>query len=65
MGEIYEVEPLYEMLTSEDQIMLSNILGNSMDQEMILGPSGSYESQNPIEKSELRICKSTKKGVPK
>ncbi|KAH0652494.1 hypothetical protein KY289_030172 [Solanum tuberosum] len=64
-GEIDEVEPLYKMLNSEDQIMLSNILDNSMDQEMILGPSGSYESQNPIEESELQIRKSTRKGVPK
>ncbi|KAH0671590.1 hypothetical protein KY289_026083 [Solanum tuberosum] len=54
-GEIDEVEPLYEMLNSENQIMLSNILDNSMDQEMIPGPSGSYESQNPIEDSELQI----------
>ena len=36
-----------------------------MNQEMIPGPSGSYESQNPIEESELQICKSTRKGVPK
>jgi len=64
-GEIGEVEPLYEMLNSEDQVMLSNILDNSMDQEMIPGPSGSYESQNPIEESELQIRKSTRKGVPK
>ncbi|KAH0776342.1 hypothetical protein KY290_007753 [Solanum tuberosum] len=64
-GEIDEVEHLYAMLNSEDQIMLSNILDNSMDQEMIPGPSGSYESQNPIEESELQIRKSTRKGVPK
>ena len=36
-----------------------------MDQEIISGPSGSYESQNPIEKSELQIHKSTRIGVPK
>ena len=43
------------MLNSEDQIILSNILDNSMNQEMIPGPSGSYESQNPIEEFELQI----------
>ena len=32
---------------------------------MILGPSESYESQNPIEESELQIRKSKRKGVPK
>ena len=32
---------------------------------MIPGPSGSYESQNPIEESELQIRKSTRKSVPK
>ena len=36
-----------------------------MNQEMIHVPSGSYESQNPIEESELQIRKSTRKGVPK
>ncbi|KAK4737179.1 hypothetical protein R3W88_000876 [Solanum pinnatisectum] len=63
--EIDEVEPLYEILNSEDQAMLSDILDNSMDQEMIPGPSGSYESQNPIEESKLQIRKSTRKGVLK
>ena len=45
--------------------MFSNILDNSMDQEMFPGPSGSYESQNLIEDSELQIRKSTRKGVTK
>ena len=36
-----------------------------MDHEMISGPSGSYESQNTIEESELQIRKSTREGVPK
>ena len=36
-----------------------------MDQEIIFDPSGSYESQNPIEESELQIRMSTRKGVPK
>ena len=40
-----EVEPLYKMLNSENQIMLSNILDSSMDQEMIHQSSESYESQ--------------------
>ncbi|KAH0707780.1 hypothetical protein KY290_011743 [Solanum tuberosum] len=53
--EIDEGEPLYEILNSEDHIISSDILDNSMDQEMIFGPSGSYESQNPIEESELQI----------
>ena len=53
------------MLSSKDQIMFSNILDNSMDQEMIPGPNGSYESQNPIEVSKLQICKSTRKGLRK
>ena len=60
-----ESQPLYKKLTSEDQIMLSNILDNLMDQEMIPGPGGSYESQNPIEEVELQICKNTRKGVTK
>lgn len=42
--------------------MLSDILDNSMDQETISGPSGCYESQNPIDESELQIHKSTRKG---
>ena len=33
--------------------MLSNILDNSMDREMVPGPSGSYESQNRREDFEL------------
>lgn len=64
-GEICEVEPLYEMLNTEDQEMLSNILDNSTDQEMISGPSGNYESQNPREESKLQIRKSTRKYAPK
>ena len=32
------------MLNSKDHIMDSNALDNSMDQEIILGQSGSYES---------------------
>ncbi|KAH0679228.1 hypothetical protein KY284_020313 [Solanum tuberosum] len=59
-GEIDEVEPLYEILNSEDQAMLSDILDNSKDQEMIPSPSMSYESRNPIEESELQIRKSTR-----
>ena len=62
---IGEVEPLYKILNSEHHVILSNILDNSMDQNMIPDPSGSYESQNPIEESELQIRKSTRKGVPK
>ena len=46
-----EVEPLYEMLNSKDHIMFSNIHDKSMHQEMIPGPSCSYESPNPIEES--------------
>ena len=42
--EIDEVEPLCQMLNSKDHIMDSNALDNSMDQEIILGQSGSYES---------------------
>ena len=45
--------------------MLSNILDNLMYEEMFHGPSWSYESQNPIEESVLKICKSTRKDVPK
>jgi len=51
--EIGEGEPLYEMLNSKDQVMSSSILDNSMDQEMISGLSGSYESKNPMKKSKL------------
>jgi len=49
------------MLNSEDQIMSSDILDGSMDQGMVLDPSGSFESQNPIEESELQLRKSTRK----
>ncbi|KAH0658182.1 hypothetical protein KY289_026930 [Solanum tuberosum] len=52
-GEIDEVDPLYEILNLEDHVMLSDIFDNLKDQEMIPDPSGSYESQNPIEKFEL------------
>ena len=58
-NEIKKNEPLYEMLNSDDQIMSQDMLDNSIDQEMILGPSGSCESQNPIEESELQLRKST------
>ncbi|KAH0720233.1 hypothetical protein KY284_005263 [Solanum tuberosum] len=54
-----------ELEDGKNQIMLSNIVDNSMDQDMIPSPSGSYESQNPIKESELQIRKSTRKGVPK
>ena len=64
-GEIDEVEPQHEMLKSEDQIMLSNILEKSMDEEIISGTSGSYKSWNSMEELELQIGKSTIKGVPK
>lgn len=36
-----------------------------MDQEIIPRPSGNYESRNPIEKSELQICKSKRKCLSK
>ena len=45
--------------------MLSNILDNSVNQEMNHVPSGSYEFQNPIEESKLHICKSIREGIPK
>ncbi|KAF3638907.1 hypothetical protein FXO37_24173 [Capsicum annuum] len=64
-NEIKENEPLYEMLNSDDQIMSQDMLDNFIGQEMIPGPSGSCESQNPIEEYELQLRKSTKKGVPK
>ena len=52
------------MFNSEDLVMLSDILDNSMDQKMILGPSGSYKSQNSIEEFELQTRKSTRKHNP-
>ncbi|PHT58691.1 hypothetical protein CQW23_01054 [Capsicum baccatum] len=64
-GEIKENEPHYEMLNSDDQIMSSDMLDYSIEQEMTVVPSGSCESQNPIEESKLHLRKSTRKGVLK
>ena len=36
-----------------------------MNQEMILDPTGSYKSRNPIKEYEVQICKSTRKSDPK
>ena len=42
--------------------MSLDIFDKKVDQEIIPGPSGSFESQSPIEESELQLRKSTRKG---
>jgi len=64
-GETKDSESLYKMTNSKDQIMSSHILDKPMDQEMVPGPCGSFESQNSIEECDHQLCKSTIKVVPK
>lgn len=62
---INEGEPLYEMFSSEDQITSLGLFDRIVDQEMVLGPSVGFELQNSIGESELHLCKSIRKEVPK
>ncbi|XP_075112616.1 uncharacterized protein LOC142182297 [Nicotiana tabacum] len=66
-GEVKNREPLYEMLNSYSQQVSFDTVDNQIDQDLILDPSGSgnSQSQNPSNEPKFQLQKSASKNIPK
>lgn len=65
-GDVKNGEPLYKMLNSDSQQVSFDTVDNQIDQNLILDPSrsGNSQSQNPSDEPEFQLRKSAEKIYP-